>query len=86
VSFNVEFDMTFLDAAAGAVGHPAFENPVSCALKMARRAYPGRKSYKLADLACTIDPGPDMPHRALGDSTRALIVYAAAASKLRSVA
>lgn len=83
VSFNAEFDMAFLKKAVNQtqVGTP-IKNRVSCALKMARRAWPGRKSYRLADLAKDGSLSEDGTHRALGDCKRAMIVYAAAASKL----
>ncbi len=57
VSFNAEFDMAFLINAVKQIKSGApLNNRVSCALKMARRAWPGRKSYRLADLAK--DGGP----------------------------
>jgi DNA polymerase III subunit epsilon len=85
VSFNAEFDMAFLQAATDSCGMSSFNNPVSCALLMARRAWPGRKSYRLADLAKAGNLTSVGQHRALADSHRALIVYGAAASKLRSI-
>ena len=84
VSFNADFDLAFLHNAA-AKHSLAFTNPVSCALKMARRAWPGRKSYRLVDLAKDGDLSSDGTHRALGDCQRALIVYTAAASKLGTI-
>jgi DNA polymerase-3 subunit epsilon len=84
VSFNAPFDMGFLKAAATAQGR-TIANPVSCALDMARRAFPGRKSYKLSELAK--DGGLDTQnHRAIDDCKLALMVYTAAANKLRRVA
>lgn len=84
VSFNADFDMAFLHNAA-AKHSLAFTNPVSCALKMARRAWPGRKSYRLADLAKDGNLSSDGTHRALGDCQRALLVYTAAASTLGTI-
>lgn len=83
VTFNAAFDMGFIHAASQSQGI-TFQNPVSCALKMARRAWPERSSYRLVDLAK--DGGLSLAdtHRALGDCQRAMAVYAAAASKLRS--
>lgn len=81
VSFNADFDMAFLQNTA-AKHSISIGNPVSCALKMSRRAWPGRKSYRLADLAKDGNLKSDGTHRALGDCERALIVYTAAASKL----
>ena len=86
VTFNAEFDMAFLQAAARSSGTTEFGNPVSCALKMARRAWPGRKSYRLNDLASDGQFSQGTAHRALEDSRRALIVYAAAVAELKSVA
>jgi DNA polymerase III epsilon subunit family exonuclease len=85
VSFNAEFDMAFLKAAvnktkAGALAN----NRVSCALKMARRAWPGRKSYRLTDLAKDGGLSAEGTHRALGDCKRTMIVYTAAAAELKS--
>lgn len=86
VTFNAEFDMAFLQAAATRSGKPVFENPVSCALKMARRAWPQRKSFRLDDLAKDGQINEGKAHRALEDARRALIVYAAAAAQLKSIA
>jgi len=85
VSFNADFDMAFLRNAAAKYSL-AVTNPVSCALKMSRRAWPGRKSYRLAALAKDGNLSGDGTHRALGDCQRTLIVYVAAASKLKSIA
>lgn len=85
VSFNAEFDMAFLTASAQRSQAGALlNNHVSCALKMARRAWPGRKSYRLTDLAHDGGLSAEGTHRALGDCKRAMIVYTAAAAKLRS--
>ena len=86
VTFNAEFDMAFLQAAAARAGRPPFTNSVSCALKMARRAWPMRKSFRLDDLANDGQINEGKAHRALEDARRALIVYAAAADKLKSIA
>ena len=84
VSFNADFDLPFL-RNAGAIHSIEFHNPTSCALKMARRAWPRRQSYRLADLARDGKLSLSNQHRALGDCERALHVYIAAASKLGSV-
>jgi DNA polymerase III epsilon subunit family exonuclease len=81
VTFNAEFDMAFLQNAAKR-HNLVIDNPISCALKMARRAWPGRKSYKLKDLAKDGGLSDEGTHRALGDCKRALIVYTAAVSIL----
>lgn len=83
VAFNAEFDMAFLKRAAQPRGL-TIRNPVSCALDMARRAWPGRRSYRLADLAKDGGLETDDAHRAIADCKRALIVYTASADKLRA--
>lgn len=85
VSFNSEFDIAFLEAALAQCEPEArITNRVSCALKMARRAWPGRKSYRLVDLAKDGGISLEGSHRALGDCQRALLVYTSAAAKLRT--
>jgi len=86
VTFNAEFDMAFLQMAAERTGKRPFDNSVSCALKMARRAWPQRKSFRLDDLAKDGNINEGKAHRALEDARRALIVYAAAAAQLKSIA
>jgi DNA polymerase III epsilon subunit family exonuclease len=86
VTFNAEFDMGFLQTAAERTGKSPFDNPVSCVLKMARRAWPQRKSFRLDDLAKDGNINEGKAHRALEDARRALIVYAAAAAQLKSIA
>lgn len=86
VTFNADFDMAFLQHAATTSGLPQFTNPVSCALKMARRAWPKRESYRLVDLAKDGQIDEGKAHRALEDARRALIVYSAAVDQLKVVA
>lgn len=81
VAFNAEFDMAFLCRAASQQ-RLTISNPVSCALKMARRAWPKRKSYRLSDLAKDGGLSGDAAHRALEDCKRALVVYSAAVARL----
>ena len=84
VSFNAEFDMAFLHNAASQSG-VAITNPTSCALKMARRAWPGRKSYRLVDLAKDGGRSVTGAHRALHDCRLTITVYTSAAVALRSI-
>lgn len=82
VSYNAKFDMLFLNRALDKVGFK-INNPVSCALKMARRAWPDRKGYKLEQLAHSVEAGHS--HRAIADCIRAMVVYIAAVRKLHVV-
>ncbi len=83
VAFNAKFDMGFLHAAAKAQGFK-IKNKHSCALVMARRAWPGRKSYKLSELAKSAGLATQ-DHRALDDCELALQIYMAAAIQLRNL-
>ncbi len=85
VSFNAPFDMGFLrEAVSQCQPGRELHNPVSCALKMSRRAWPGRDSYRLSDLAQARGLSLDREHRALGDCRRTLTIYGAAAAILGS--
>ncbi|MBI3523346.1 MAG: 3'-5' exonuclease [Betaproteobacteria bacterium] len=85
VSFNADFDMAFPQRAASGCGVPQLSNPVSCALKMARRAWPKRKTYRLADLAKDAQIDEGRAHRALEDARSALIIYSAAVAELKTI-
>jgi len=84
VAFNADFDKGFLAAECRRIGQPSFANEVHCALKLSRRAWPGRKSYRLSELAKDGNLSMDDNHRALGDCRRTMIVYAAAARRVGS--
>jgi DNA polymerase III subunit epsilon len=72
VAYNAKFDMAFMREAMQRHGIE-LSNPVSCALNMARRAWPDRSNYKLDYLAKAIDAGD--AHRAIADCIRAMAVY-----------
>lgn len=80
VAYNAEFDMGFLHAAEKSLGLPKTKNEVSCALELARRAWPNRGSYKLSELAEDGRLDASNAHRALDDCRMTMIVYAAASS------
>jgi DNA polymerase III epsilon subunit family exonuclease len=82
VAFNAEFDDAFLRAACATISTDPFANEVCCALRLSRRAWPWRKSFRLADLARDGNLSTDDTHRALGDCRRTMIVYIAAASEV----
>jgi DNA polymerase III subunit epsilon len=84
VAFNSEFDMGFLSIANERLGNKKLKNKVSCALKLARKAWPGRDSYKLSSLAEDGGLSTEDAHRALGDCRRTMTVYASAVEKIRS--
>jgi DNA polymerase III epsilon subunit family exonuclease len=80
VTFNAAFDMRFLQKAASQHGI-TITNRYTCALKMARRAWPGLPSYRLPELAKLGNLSNEDAHRAVGDCRRTLIIFVAAASK-----
>lgn len=82
VAFNSDFDIGFINAALDSIGLSPIVNPVSCALKMAREAWPGKPSYKLSNLCAEAGIKVVTEHRALPDCERALHVYVAAAMSL----
>ena len=84
VAFNAQFDQEFLRAASTLAATEHFSNEVYCALQLSRRAWPGRKSYRLSELAKDGSLALDGQHRALGDCKRTMIVYAAAAQVVGS--
>lgn len=84
VAFNADFDMGFIKEAAKAQGY-RITNKHSCALKMARKAWPGLDSYKLENLAKMAGLSIAGNHRALKDCELATTVYMSAAAKLKSI-
>jgi DNA polymerase-3 subunit epsilon len=69
VAHNAPFDVGFLcaDIDAGSLCPPA--GPVLDTRTLARRAFPGRFSYSLVNLAADLDlRGPEDAHRALADA------------------
>ena len=84
VAYNARFDMGFINAAVAKQGLK-IENPHSCALKMARRAWPDLESYKLVDVAERGGLSAKGNHRALKDAELTMTVYAAAAETLESL-
>jgi DNA polymerase III epsilon subunit family exonuclease len=84
VFFNAPFDGAFLAKAANRIGR-SMDNPVSCALAMARRAWPGLRSYTLVALAQRHGLDTHGHHRALTDCALTLPIYCAAATQLGGV-
>jgi DNA polymerase III epsilon subunit-like protein len=81
VSFNAPFDYGFLSKSLSSLDKE-INNPISCALDMARRAWPGLKSYRLKDICSIAGFNTEECHRALKDCELTVIVYCAAAKKL----
>ncbi len=75
VAFNADFDMAFLQNAAKGFG-TTIRNPIPCALKTAKQAWPGRKNYRLGELAKAGGLSTKGAHRALHDCKLTIHVYA----------
>ena len=74
VTYNAEFDMGFLWAAAKRCDI-ALPNRYTCALKRARRAFPDFPSHKLVYMAERFNLPNGNQHRAVGDCERAAHVF-----------
>lgn len=85
VAYNSKFDIGFLNEALQSVGMPKMKNTSSCALKMARRAWPDLKNYKLTNLARLMEEDSNGAHRALADTMLAFHVYIKAAFVLKKM-
>ena len=68
VAHNAEFDVGFLYTGMAAAGLPGPEAPVLDTRGLARRAFPGRFSYSLANLLKDHGLEAESAHRALADA------------------
>lgn len=66
VGHNIAFDMRFLQKAAGSINRE-LENKTYDTLKLARTAYPNKKSYKLSNLKESLNIEVSESHRAMPD-------------------
>lgn len=82
ISFNAPFDSSFLRSTCDRLGLDHFPNEAICALAMARKAWPGRSSYRLTNLSRDFGIKVHSEHRALPDCERAVYVYVLAAQRL----
>ncbi len=67
VAHNVNFDFSFFKAEFEALGM-TFNPPKLCTIKLARKAFPGMRSYGLGNICRDLQIINDAPHRALGDA------------------
>lgn len=74
VAHNVGFDHSFIRAEFAAIGR-AWNPPRLCTMRMARKAYPGLRSYGLANLCQHFHIHNEDAHRALSDARAALEVF-----------
>jgi DNA polymerase-3 subunit epsilon len=83
VAYNAPFDLGFLKRAARKYDF-LFSNVGSSVLKMTRRAFPGLPSYRLGDVANSLNIQHVGYHRALTDCMLAKNVYDLCEKKLQS--
>jgi len=82
VAHNAEFDVSFVVAELERRGLPAPGGPVLDTRLLARRAYPGRVSYSLANLTRDLSITVDGAHRALADSLSCMRLFTACVAAL----
>jgi DNA polymerase III subunit epsilon len=82
VAHNASFDLSFLDAELAQLGleRPAAEAADTVAL--ARRAFPGRRSYRLGAIAAELGIETGAAHRALDDAATCMALFAKCAERL----
>jgi DNA polymerase III epsilon subunit family exonuclease len=76
VAHNASFDLSFLDAELGRLGMRRASGETVDTVVLARRAFPGLKSYKLGALASALGITPGLQHRALDDAWTCMHIYA----------
>ena len=81
VIYNAPFDMSFLHKAALEAGFK-INNPVSCALDMARRTFPNAPNHRLTTIAKAAGFDTAGAHRALQDCSLTARVYGMAVLRL----
>lgn len=85
VAHNASFDLSFLDAELGRLGRLGLARPAARSadtVALARRAFPGRRSYRLGAIAAELGIGAGSAHRALDDARTCMTLFAACAARL----
>jgi DNA polymerase III epsilon subunit family exonuclease len=85
IAYNASFDMGFLCSAAEKCNLPV-RNQYTCAMKMARRAWPTLENHRLGTVSDALnfpsDDEDEGTHRAVGDCRRTVHIYQSAAEAL----
>lgn len=85
VAYNIDFDKEFINIAAERLGMKKIIKRGRCALKIARKAFPGLKSYKLSYLAEVAGYKTQGMHRALADCQMTAVVYMSGAPRVKAI-
>jgi DNA polymerase-3 subunit epsilon len=82
VAHNASFDMGFLRAALAGSGRGDVQNLLIDTQQLAKRAFPGQKSYSLQNLAGFLKFPLNNAHRAVDDSIQCMKLFNACARDL----
>ncbi|GAB6089550.1 3'-5' exonuclease [Spirochaeta dissipatitropha] len=82
IAHNASFDIGFLRAALLEHGLPDIQNKVIDTQKLARKAFPGQKSYSLQNLIAFLNIPPNTAHRAKDDAYMCMKLFLAAAESM----
>lgn len=85
VAHNIHFDLSFLREELKRVQLPIFDGPVIDTVEMARILFPTIKSYKLQDLAMSLQIEHKNPHRADSDAHVTALIWKKLQEKLAFV-
>jgi DNA polymerase III subunit epsilon len=77
MAHNAVFDVGFVSAACADAGLPVPPGPVLDTRGLARRAFPGRRSYSLSNLALDLGLEARGAHRALADAHTCRLLFGA---------
>jgi len=77
VAHNASFDLGFLDAELGRLGSSRPASRAVDTVALARRAFPGRRSYRLGAIAAELGIDTGAAHRALDDARTCMLLFAA---------
>jgi len=84
IAYNLDFDKEFINIAAERLGMNKIIKRGRCMLKIARKAWPGLKSYKLTEVARMLGHSTEGMHRALADCLATAYVYMAGAPRVKA--
>ena len=82
VAHNAGFDLSFLRAALAKLSISDIDNFVIDTQQLAKRAFPGQKSYGLQNLATFLQFPPNQAHRALDDAHMCMKLFLSCSSAL----
>lgn len=82
VAHNAQFDISFLEAELGRLGLARPPAKAADTVALARRAFPGRRSYRLGAIAAELGIRTGSAHRALDDARTCMLLFAACAARL----